>query len=276
VRGLRGLCTVALVVGSIITLGSVAAAKSTTTTTTQPTLAIRKFKPGECVTWHDDGLAQLEVKRVDCATPHIMEMVGVTKRVNDRNLPSDARWTQLFDQFCRAPVERYLNHPIDPMGRYAISGIEPLAEAWADGDHNIRCSIGARTTTSAGGAQLVGKADPGDQSLVWATGTCIGKAENGGMIMVDCTAPHFAEATGTVALAGRFDHAPTVQETFDTVGPECASDAETYLGRQLDPGLAASVLSRDPASWNVGSTTVTCIIARFENGDYVDLPGPLR
>jgi hypothetical protein len=239
-------------------------------------LQVRRFRPGECVTWHDNGAAELEVQRVDCSEPHLMEMIGVTKRVTDRKFPTDARWQQLVEQFCGPPIVKYLQHPIDPQGRYYATGILPLASAWVDGDHNIQCAIGPATTTLTTRDQLVGKVDANDQSLVWATGVCIGNTPSNGMIRVDCATPHFAEATATVDLAGRFDHAPSVQETFDSVGDECRGAADGYLGRPLDEGLSVSVLSRVPESWAAGSTKVTCIITRFENGQPADLPGPLR
>src|SRR5262245_32613593 len=108
-RGQRGArwCLVALLVG--VSLVAFAAAKpGATTTTAEPHhLQDVKYSAGDCVLWHDNGAYALKVYFVDCAKPHIMEMIGVTKRISDRTLPSDARMNELISQLCTPAVEQY-------------------------------------------------------------------------------------------------------------------------------------------------------------------------
>jgi hypothetical protein len=237
------------------------------------------FSPGDCVTWIGQATTD-NVEVVDCSTPHVMEMTGSSIAAPGRPFPSKDRWHELIKTLCTPVVDRYLDHSFDPNGRYSVGALRPAREVWAMGDHKLRCSIASKVRTSGDHNYFTGRVDTTDQSFVYPVGTCLVESthEVGRWTAGGCDGAHIAEVVGVVDLDGRFDHPPSDDEVVTATESECIMATAAYLGRPIDfthDDLFPS-LTPDAYGWNLGSRKINCLIGRSDDGQPVDLPGPLR
>jgi hypothetical protein len=243
-------------------------------TSTTQSLRDRRYTRGDCVTWDQASTASDKVtKIVDCAQPHLMEFVATRDITHNRAFPTDDEWKQFLDTTCRPLVESYLNHPLDPFGRYVASGLKPLPDGWAQGYRDVHCGIFARPVSPGPStAAFSGRAGGAEQQLTYRVGTCV--AANTGP--VECASPHGFEVTGVVDLAGKIDHAPAQGELPDAVRDECVRLAIDYLGRPLSGDLQWGWTSIKPESWAAGTQSANCIVGHADGTAWRAVRGSIR
>ena len=250
------------------------------TSTTIQRLHSDTYAKGECLTWRRGTSGATSAKVVPCNTPHLMEMVGARPLMRARRYPSPDEWSGFVKGACTAPLARYWNHAVDPVGVYEVTAIIPLESAWSQGDQRVQCSISSTLRDASGqSVPLTARADANNQALLYPVGTCLGTVPPGaGFSQVDCGAPHLAEVTGAADLTGLVEHAPSAEELSGLLHAQCVPAAEAYLGRPLDGDLVSGQLEVAPESWAAGTRKVSCILGR-RSGDgrtFAALAAPLR
>jgi hypothetical protein len=128
--------------------------------------------------------------------------------VRAHRFPTKAEWRALIQELCIPKVTKYLGRPLDPSGRYYVSGIRPGRESWDDGHRKIHCSIASRRGRAGDINAMIGRVDPEEQFALGAVGTCVADNGKARSSFVDCRMPHQAQITGVVPL----DHTPAHDE----------------------------------------------------------------
>jgi hypothetical protein len=237
---------------------------ATTATTSAPSVQIedRSYSRGECVTWLRADVPE-PARTVDCATPHFLEMTGMTVAVPGRSYPSEEEWSDLTERACLPVVERYLGLAFDPYGRYVVLGMHPGLDPWVRGDRYVDCAIGYHPLLSPEPHHpFTGRVDPTSQSFLYPIASCLVETTDG-TVPVDCTTPHRHQVTGWVDAGKWVDRYGALADSH-WVDRECRAHAEAYLGHPLHLPLASSSLVLERASWNAGSRGVNCVVNRVD------------
>ncbi len=227
---------------------------------------------GSCLTWTPPEGA--DMKRVDCAQPHLFE---VTSNVDisadypaNSPVPEVSRWHDIAKQKCTPGATAYLGGTLDPFGRYTISALKPTDPQWQDGDRKLRCGL-QRMAPSGGLLASSGTAAHQDQSNVHDPGTCLALLDNQKIgDPIPCDRSHAYEIVGNVDLGPAFpgDY-PTKDAQADKANELCAAVTNEYTG---GADLAAKGLTPYPdtleqESWAAGSRKVDCKVgAKLPDG----------
>jgi Protein of unknown function (DUF2510). len=253
---------------------------STSTTKPHIDLESRSYRQGDCVVWKQVVGEPRAVKTVSCGGAHLLEMID---RVELKNMtgpyPTEAAWNLIFEEQCSPLVASYLDAPIDPYGRYAVSGLEVGQDGWDLGDRTIWCGVAAQGVSPIGPDALVlfsERAHGSDQTKLQGVGTCLGPVAGGSQDVVDCAGPHEIEVTGSVDLNGRIDHAPNLAEMDGLALDACNRIASDYLGHSLGGGVAAAPFGLEPASWEAGRRVVECVVGHSSGTDWVSSTGSMK
>ena len=107
-------------------------------TTATDALRARLYRPGDCVIYEPDnspgnnvvvGINDLTVTRVvPCDQPHFYEITGIYQVPERSQYPTDQEWADVFRRDgdgCKPLAASYLNGPLDPYGKFRVSGIKP-------------------------------------------------------------------------------------------------------------------------------------------------------
>lgn len=251
----------------------------TTTTVDDTGLAGGRHEVGQCLKW-EQGARSDVIVAVPCEEPHVLEVTGhVTLPTEPAVYPDGAGWSAVMSEHCGPVAAAYLGRPLDPYGRLALQALHPRADAWARGDRDYWCGLGAANPARLPEAEAplkTGPAKGADQAFLWPTGACVTLEP---WAAVPCEQPHRYEVTGVVDLSGRRSEPSAGQ--WDEIGwsGECVQRAAEYLGRPFstEGGLGSMVLRLDPASWAAGTRRVNCVIGRSDGtGTPVDSTGSLK
>ena len=235
----------------------------TTTASTTPTsldlkdqrLDRRSYDKGDCVTW-EAGERFAPTAVVDCGEPHRVQMAGriELKDDDDAPFPTDSQWDAIYKERCGPVVEKALGGPLDPAGRWAVGGITPSPESWAELDRDVWC--GATLVGDGLGndvALFEGKVDLAAQVTRTPAGQCLAFAPDRRDAPVDCNQPHQVEVAGQAELgtAGGFPG-------DDALITACESTAKQYMG----PNALYSFGYRnfDEGSWHAGRRWTDCVV----------------
>ena len=221
--------------------------------------------PGTCLAW--DATDASDAHAVPCTQPHLFEVTTVidigAKFPAQAPFPSLDQWQGIAQQQCNSDVRPYLGHPLDPYGKLTTNLLRPTSAQWSSGDRQLRC--GLQFAGPGGGLQpTTGAARDQDQSMVWATGTCLALAGKGVGDPVDCSKPHSYEIIATLDLKSHFkDSYPKLDDQKSWLDTQCNKAAQDYTG---GADLTAKKLtlgwdSREQESWDAGSTKVNCKVA---------------
>ena len=253
---------------------------STSTTKPHVDLESRSYRRGDCVVWEQALGQERAVKTVSCHVSHLLEMVEAIELKNMTGpYPTEAAWNLLFEQNCAPLVASYLHAPIDPYGRYTVSGLEVGQEGWDIGDRTIWCGVAAVGVSPIGPYALVPfteRAHGNDQTKFQGVGTCLGTVAGGGVDVADCSGPHELEVTGSVDLTDRIDHAPNTVEIDGLALDTCRRIASDYLGHPLGAGVEAATYGLEPASWTAGRRVVECVVGRSSGSDWISTSGSMK
>ena len=240
----------------------------------------RSYGRGDCVTWPQDGQALVDSTVVDCAKPHLIEIVAPVELTGMHGAyPTLEGWQLIDASQCGPVVEKYLGGPIDPYGKYYAGSISPIKDGWDQGERNIWCGISAAGGDAAAASVLppiLGRVQAQQQERVVAPGTCIGGPSVPEGVEVNCALPHLLEVTGTVDLSGQGLGSPTVDAIRNAAEQSCGHVAAAFLGRSLPSDLASDSLSLAPESWAAGSRLVECVVGRISGSGWVPASGSMK
>lgn len=225
---------------------------------------------GTCLDWPADSPQNM--RRVDCAQPHLFEVTSVVDISADYGpdaaAPSQEGWQEITSTKCAEGALAYLGGKLDPNGRYTVGALMPTEEQWRDGDRKLRCGLerlvlGTLTRTT-------GSAQGQDQSNIHDPGTCFALTDNAPGGPVDCSTAHSYEVVGNADLGPLYpEAAPDATQQGQKLSELCAQVVSQYSGG-ID--LAAKKLSLywdtlTPESWAAGSRKVDCKVgAKLQDG----------
>lgn len=111
------------------------------TTTTAPTssLAYRTYAIGDCVTW-DQAQDTANTQVVDCAKPHLIEIMGTVSLARWNHYPTSVEAHHLLAVDCQQVVRRKLGHKL-ALGDDTLGDIYPQTSAWDQGDRTVWCGV---------------------------------------------------------------------------------------------------------------------------------------
>lgn len=256
-----------------------------TSTSTTLTFASRTYRPGECITWNQQGAGSDEATpAVPCGDPHLVEMtskVVLTTFSADAAFPDEAGWQQIDSADCGPPAERYLGYPLDPRGRFFPTSLRPTPLSWNAGDRTIWCGIAALPTAGPAPSELTpftGAVRGQDQTLLYSTGTCLALGSPGSLgDPVPCDGVHAVEVVGTVSLAGQTTYPQGEDQWSSAVRPTCSQEAAQYVGGTLPAGVESGWLTFPESSWDAGRRVAQCTVGWYDaDGTLTTGSAPLR
>jgi hypothetical protein len=256
--------------------------KNGTTTTTVFQVEARSYNRGDCITFDQTPNGKThEIDVVTCDRPHLMEMtvsIDVTGRFD--RFPSGAIWKALFQHDCAPSIRALMGAPLDPVGRFYATGVQPSPQSWADGDRTVWCGVGAQPLTAPArgfeAAPFTGKVEGAPQARVYPVGSCLG-SDSG--YVIPCRQAHEVEVTGYVDLTGKVGEPPAPGNTSGwqaLVGPDCVRAARSYLGHGLVNGESAGWNPIQPGSWATGRRVLECTVGRYRADRPVSTVGSLK
>lgn len=93
---------------------------------------------GDCIL--DPGAAQVvDVDRVDCATPHEFEVIGMATLTGSA-FPGDAQVVADARVACEPVFASYVGEPYED-SPWFINVFTPTAETWAEGERTVTCLV---------------------------------------------------------------------------------------------------------------------------------------
>jgi hypothetical protein len=267
--------------------GSASTGASASPTLGDPELSERNYKIGHCYRW-DRGGSSAKVDDVTCDKPHLFESVSddpvdISSEFPDSAPypPTDDQWSDIYDRYCRKPVEAYLGYPLDPDGRFSVSTIVPTMSGWAQGDRDIDCGIGgyAPTPENPDNDLITGTAKGADQSMVYPVGTCMAQGTDG-TTPVACSAPHQHVAIGDVRFTDPPGAPAPSQDAFDDrAGAQCAAVARGFFGQSFQQSSTVSIgwFPIEAESWQTGTRSFSCLVSYYTDaGDPRSVTGDAR
>ena len=229
------------------------------------------------MTWPQSGQSIVDSTVVDCATPHLMEVVTAVALTGMHGAyPSPKAWRLIEASQCGPVVEQYLGGPIDPYGKYYAGSISPIKEGWDQGERDIWCgisAIGGNPASASALPPMLGRVRAQEQERVLATGTCIGGPSVPDGVELDCALPHLLEVTGTVDLSGQGLGSPTLDVTRSAAARPCGQVSEAFLGRSLPATLESGSLGVPPETWAAGGRLAECVIGQPSASGWVPVTG---
>jgi hypothetical protein len=233
-------------------------------TTAEPVVS-RDYNPGDCVTWNQEASgAAARPAVVSCEQPHLVQVVATAQQIVGfgQTWPGPAALGAYAGAHCLQPAEVFLGKPLDPDGRFGVSGLYPVETSWLKGQRDLWCVIETRGSASGSGATLPtfsGTAKDASQEVVLAAGDCEGTVA----LAVPCDQPHQLEITGDVTLGSLASGPPTTQAGWQAlVGTACDRDGIAFLGGHVGAGLDTGWLPISPASWAAGERVVQCVVGQ--------------
>jgi hypothetical protein len=262
--------------------GSSASTAAGETTTTNFLLEPGSYNRGDCVTFDqtpDNDTHETHV--VNCAQPHLMEMTASLQvSVTYDHFPSDTEWKALFDHDCAPSIRALMGVPLDPVGLFYATGIQPTADSWANGDRTIWCGIGEQSLTAParpfGGVPFRGRVEGRPQARIYPVGACL---SNDTAYVVPCSQAHLVEIAGWVDLTGKVAQPPApddVNAWQRLVGDSCLRAARNYLGHDPINDEGAGWDPIQPGSWATGRRVAECTVARYRGGEAIPSIGSLK
>jgi hypothetical protein len=231
-------------------------------TSTSVELVSKNYNPGDCVTWEqmpsDDVRPTLVVP---CAQSHLIEIVSrAVVPASVSKFPDEVGWDNLAKVLCAQPVRSYLGYALDPDGRFGINSINPLLDAWQQGDRTMWCGIEVTVPLGDPAAPFTGAVRGQSQQLLYPVGTCLNfAADGGGSSPVACTLPHTDEVVGNASLTS-LSQLPQGSAYTDALQPQCAALAAQYAGGSLPSGTRWGVLVLTQSNWAAGDRVAQCLI----------------
>jgi hypothetical protein len=252
------------------------------TTTTIFLLEPRSYDRGECVIFDqtpDDNTHETHV--VDCAQPHLMEMTASLQvSVAYDHFPSATEWKALFDHDCAPSIRALMGAPLDPVGVFYATGIQPAADSWADGDRTIWCGVGEQPLTAPPrpfeGVPFRGKVEGRPQARIYPIGACL---TSDTAYVVPCSHARLVEVAGWVDLTGKVAQPPAPDDVNGwqrLVGDPCLRAARDYLGHDPVNDQGAGWNPIQPGSWATGRRVAECTVARYRGGQAIPSIGSLK
>jgi hypothetical protein len=244
------------------------------------TLAAHTYRPGDCVTWQQDGHRDEKIPDVvPCDQPHLVEVVKtVTLSHPPDHYPTEEDWRSIATSDCAGPAQDFFGAPIDENGRFWVDSIRTGVGGWVNGDRSIVCVIGLVGTTPGFDPDHLTtfafevKGQP--QALVYPPGTCV---DTSGPGVVACSAPHTGEVVGSVDLTGKASVMPADKVAWRAlVGDDCTRLATSYLGHPLVAPVYATWYPMEASSWDVGTRTVMCVLATDQAGTVAQTTGSMK
>ncbi|MGB8649704.1 MAG: septum formation family protein [Mycobacteriales bacterium] len=249
---------------------------------TEGTLSEQLYLRGHCYTW-DQSTEHTTARDVGCGAPHLFEVVShatVHGYPAAAPYPTRAQWVVVTHKVCDPPVTRYLQHALDPFGRYGSGDIRPAREGWALGERDLWCGVIFSGQAAFGAppqddllTAFRGRADASHQELLYPTGTCLRfTATDSGS--VPCSAPHSAEVAGAVTVVA--PATPPSSAAFRRLaeGP-CRAQVSGYVGHRFVESSTQYVGWEQPraASWRAGTRTFSCYLSFSRAGRSADVIG---
>ncbi len=252
-----------------------------TTSTTESRLSLRDFRTGDCVIWDEgDNRYEHATSIVPCDEPHYIE-IGAVKRITDGpdHVPTVDEWRAIVKKECEADIESWLGTRFDPMGRFRLGALQPTTDGWLAGDRTLWCGVEANPSSPLpleASVPFTGEVRGAPQALVLPVGTCVSTT---GPFVVDCTAPHDSEITGSVDLTGRVATPPPAADRrawSELVSADCTRLATDYLGHPPVDPIVMVWFAIDPVSWDLGNHSARCGVSHFTAGRPDTVTGPIR
>jgi len=248
----------------------------------RPTFVTRSYNVGDCVDWDQASAAGPRTTHVvPCSASHLVEIAGrldVGARFD--TYPTEAEWKVVFAHGCLPAVEALLGRPLDPQGRFTLSGLIPVPERWRAHDRAIWCvtelTPGRATSPGAELVPFTGRVEGASQTRTAPVGTCF---SNSSPYPVVCSRPHAYEVTGYVDLA-RVTSPPAFDDDDawnKLVGAQCRATARAYMHHALAKDESSGWLRMLAQSWAAGRRVVECTVQRRNAANLSALyAGPLR
>ncbi len=220
--------------------------------------------PGSCLDWTSPDGA--DVRRVDCAQPHLFEAVG-TVGLNDAfgaaaAFPAEEAWLSIVQEKCTPLANTFLGGKYDPFGMFSVGALKPSQPGWRNGDRTLHC--GLQVVAQSGELYRIDGAAAGkDQSDVHEPGTCLGIDGVDVGDPVDCAQPHAVEVVGVVDLSVAFPEADYPDEAKQDAAaePVCTQLAAANAGGPTvvaDKKLTVYWDTLRQESWRAGTRKVDC------------------
>jgi hypothetical protein len=221
-------------------------------TTAPVELGSQDYERGDCVTW-DQGGGRVEPEVVNCAEPHLIEMIepSVVDQGADAPYPNPRQWLGLIDELCRPVAVAYLDGRLDPRGRLGASAVYPLEDGWRSGIRRIWCGVLVRDPLDVGGGDNVafeGAARDVDQANLLRIGACV---HYSGTTVVPCREPHHAVVTAHLDLSDLSE-----RPSDEQLQHRCD---EADAGVETAPSAVATFIGFEPDSWTAGTRKGTCM-----------------
>ncbi|HEV7525103.1 MAG TPA: septum formation family protein [Acidimicrobiia bacterium] len=151
---------------------------SGSTTTTVYHLLRRSYDRGDCVFFDESpGTGTRDTQVVDCSRPHVIEMttsIDVGGRFD--HFPTNVEWRAVYNRDCAPSIRALLGAPIDPVGRFYPTGVQPSQESWAENDRTVWCGVGALSLTRPAhpfqDVPFTGNAEGTSQARIFPVGSC--------------------------------------------------------------------------------------------------------
>jgi Septum formation len=113
--------------------------ESTTTSPEAEEETVFAVSVGDCLATDPTGEQVSQVPTVDCEEPHTSEAFHTTT-IEGEELPSAADMEQLVQDECLAAFESFVGMPYD-QSALEVLWLEPTAESWEQGDHELVCLV---------------------------------------------------------------------------------------------------------------------------------------
>jgi hypothetical protein len=243
----------------------------------QTALVDVEYEVGDCLTWDVAPGASVQTRVVPCEQPHRMQAVGSAQKTDPigADYPSEAEWDGHTALECTPLVTAFLDHPLDPYGRFGLHTIRPLHEGWSFGDREVICGIGARPAngTEPTLASLPFSGDMRtviDQQWDHPVGSCLDRDHH----PVGCDQLHESEVVARFA----YSDAPNPPDAAarEVLLGECEEAVGAYMGGAFTAPWAYSLEDMPAESWAAGSRHVHCLVGQG-NADltqWVEFTGP--
>ncbi|MPY96800.1 MAG: hypothetical protein GEU97_02170 [Actinophytocola sp.] len=222
---------------------------------------------GTCLNWTEsDGS---DMTAVNCDEAHVFEVTEIiqvgSEFPQDAERPSVEKWRNIAAKKCEDGVEKYLNDPLDPEGKYSITALLPNQPEWDSDERTLRCGL---WRTGPGGSlqATTGSAKDQSQSDIWAKGTCLGLEDKSVGDPVSCDRQHSYEMVAVIKLSDHFkDGYPLAKKQGAYLDKVCNKRIQQYTGGiDLEKkNLIATWDTRTKASWDAGSVYINCKVARL-------------
>jgi hypothetical protein len=220
-------------------------------------LVARHYDPGDCVLWEQDDRLSLPVD-VDCADPHLFEVVGDAEFPGDGDYPSDAEWFEWADAGpCLELARSYLAQPYTAFPSLHIGFIRPTHEGWIEGERGVTCGLeGWIGSTGAGSTPISGRAVDLLGQPPWVAGTCLDRS----LTTIDCAEPHVYQLVGYVEL-GPEEPYPDDARVDGIANDDCWPMVASYVGPgAVNPEILGWVQTPGESSWALGARMVACFV----------------